>query len=47
MSPRKKIATTGVFIVGLLSLGAAIARMTMIFIVSHHNHQMDYDMNRE
>ncbi|KAI1088027.1 hypothetical protein F5B19DRAFT_499403 [Rostrohypoxylon terebratum] len=46
MSPRKKIATTGVFLVGLLSLGAAIARMAMVFTVSHNNHEMDYDMNQ-
>ncbi|KAI1210112.1 uncharacterized protein F4807DRAFT_459946 [Annulohypoxylon truncatum] len=46
MSPRRKLATTGIFLVGFLSLGAAITRVVIFFIVSYQNHGMDYDTNQ-
>ncbi|KAI1097631.1 hypothetical protein F4804DRAFT_347024 [Jackrogersella minutella] len=46
MSCRKKLATTGVFLVGLLSITTAITRMLIYFLVSYQLQGDGYDLNQ-
>lgn len=47
MSAKRKLSLTGVFLVGLMSLAASIARMAIYLIVLYDGYSAGYDINRE
>lgn len=47
MSTKRKVSLTGVFLVGLMSLAASIARMAIYLIVLYDGYSAGYDIDRE
>lgn len=47
MSMKRKVSLTGIFLIGMMSLAASIARMAIYLTVLYQGYSAGYDINRE